>query len=678
VSLDLFFDNFEQFTDVPYGIQRLREVILQLAVQGKLVPQDPNDEPASVLLDKIKTEVTKQTEERIISRGELVQLDKETIPFIIPNTWVWTRLGEIGRIVGGGTPRSGNPQYYADNGIPWLTPADLHGLKDKFIGRGRRNISELGLRESSAQVMPSGTVLFSSRAPIGYVAIASNDLATNQGFKSCVPFIIEMNEYIYYFLKAAAKEIESNATGTTFKEVSGKEVSQIPIPLPPLDEQHRIVAKLDQLMALCDDLEAQQKKSCEMRVTINNTVIDHMLASQNFDDFAAHWQRIHANFDQLYDTPETIGKLRQAILQLGVQGKLVPQDPNNELASALLNKIRAEKVQLIKEGQIKKEKTLPQIEEDEVPFALPDGWEWARLNDIIVFGPTNGFSPKAVEQATDVKSITLSATTSGRFDGRYFKYIDHQIDKTSYLWLHENDLLIQRGNSIEYVGVPAIYRGPSYEFIYPDLIMKIRVSEQLSVDFVHQAMSCEASRNYLRLRATGTSGSMPKINQGTLISLPIPIPPLAEQHRIVAKVARLMSLCDELEDKLHEAKHRSSDFFEVVLTQVFGITFYRSKEQKLGLTKQYIKQQDNLSEEQLMSSRNLRFNTSNPAHTVEEIVECLDALGGVATPERLLTIAGLSEDVERFFDLLREGRDSELLIVPTGADQVIRRNDHEN
>ena len=258
MRLETFFNNFELLADAPNGVQKLRELILQLAVQGKLVPQDPADEPASVLFDKIKAEKERLINEKKISKHtSLPFVESNQVPFDVPQSWQWVRLGEIGQIVGGGTPRTEEPEYYVENGVSWLTPADLYGLKEKFIGRGKRDISILGLKKSSAQLMPTGTVLFSSRAPIGYVAIAKNNLSTNQGFKSCVPFIIEMNEYIYYFLKFAAKQINDNASGTTFKEVSGKVISLILFPLPPLEEQKRIVVKVDQLMILCDELETR-------------------------------------------------------------------------------------------------------------------------------------------------------------------------------------------------------------------------------------------------------------------------------------------------------------------------------------------------------------------------------------------------------------------------------------
>lgn len=255
---NIFFENFNLIAGTANGVQRLRELILRLAMQGRITQQDINDEPASVLFEQVKKEKERMIKEGIIKYSKpLPPVNLNKVPYSIPETWLWVRLGDIARIVGGGTPKTNKPEYFSDNGIPWLTPADLYQLKGKYIRRGKRDISKLGLQKSSARLLPKGAILFSSRAPIGYVAIAANELATNQGFKSNVPFIMEMNEFVYYFLAYAAKEIDKNASGATFKEVSGKIVQQILFPLPPLGEQKRIVAKVDNLMSLLNELEAK-------------------------------------------------------------------------------------------------------------------------------------------------------------------------------------------------------------------------------------------------------------------------------------------------------------------------------------------------------------------------------------------------------------------------------------
>jgi type I restriction enzyme S subunit len=230
--------------------EQMKKSILQQAIEGKLVPQDPSDEPASVLLENIATEKRRLTKEGMIKKQKkLPEITEGEIPFDIPDSWEWCRLQDLGQVVGGGTPKTGVSEYWDDNGIPWITPADMKNVKGKYIERGNRNISQVGLEKSSTQLMPKGSVLYSSRAPIGYIAIAANEICTNQGFKSFVPIAVtELNQYIYYCLIAITPEIKSRASGTTFKEISGKRFAETLIPLPPLAEQKRIVTKIEALM----------------------------------------------------------------------------------------------------------------------------------------------------------------------------------------------------------------------------------------------------------------------------------------------------------------------------------------------------------------------------------------------------------------------------------------------
>jgi len=185
----------------------------------------------------------------------------------------------------------------------------------------------------------------------------------------------------------------------------------------------------------------------------------------------------------------------------------------------------------------------------------------------VVGGPTNGFSPKAVDYETQVRSLTLTATTSGVFRGENSKFIADDIPLGSDLWLRDGDILVQRGNTLEYVGVPAIYRGAPNCYIYPDLMMKLRISSELDTDYVYFTMSSVPSRDFLRMRASGTSGTMPKINQQALKNLPVPVPPLAEQKRIVSKIKTLMTLCDALEQQIDAATGKQTALLDAVTAQ---------------------------------------------------------------------------------------------------------------
>ena len=247
-------------------IQTTNSKILDLAIRGKLVPQNPDDEPASVLLERIRAEketlikqgkIKRDKKESIIFKGEdnsyyekigsEVRCIDSEIPFDLPESWMFARLKHIGEVIGGGTPKTNIDEYW-DGNIPWLTPADLSDYEDMHISTGARTITELGLKSSSAQLLPENSILYSSRAPIGYVAIAANPISTNQGFKSVVPYNSTMSPYLYYCLKARTSDIVRRATGTTFKEISGSEMAETIVPVPPINEQQRIFDKATQLL----------------------------------------------------------------------------------------------------------------------------------------------------------------------------------------------------------------------------------------------------------------------------------------------------------------------------------------------------------------------------------------------------------------------------------------------
>ncbi|WP_294360711.1 restriction endonuclease subunit S [uncultured Clostridium sp.] len=481
-------------------VDELKNKILQLAIQGKLVPQDPNDEPASVLLERIKKEKEQLIKEKKIKKEKpLPEISEEEKAFEIPEGWEWCRLGEIGEIVGGGTPSSTNPEFYSENEIPWLTPADLRGYKKKYISKGNRYISLLGLQKSSARMLPAGSILFSSRAPIGYVAIASNELCTNQGFKSIVPYNINMNEFIYYFLKYDTKNIVEMSSGTTFKEISGKGMSNIVMPFPPLQEQKRIVAKVDELFSIIDKL-GENKEALSKNIDIT----------------------------------------RDTVLQLAIQGKLVPQDSNDEPASVLLEKIKKEKEQLIKEKKIKKEKPLPEISEEEKSFEIPKGWEWCRLGEIGDWGA--GATPSRSNLSYyngDICWIKTGELNDDYINGSEEKITNIALKECSLRLNKIGDVLIAMyGATIGKLGILNI------EATTNQACCACTPFEQVNNKYLYTVLL--AIRQKFRSESFG--GAQPNISKQKIINSIMPLPPFQEQKRIVAKVDEIMSYLDKLQD----------------------------------------------------------------------------------------------------------------------------------
>ncbi|HOC25075.1 MAG TPA: restriction endonuclease subunit S, partial [bacterium] len=519
MTVETFFEKFELFADVPGVVTKMRELVLELAVRGKLVEQDDADGDAGVLLNRIM-DCRQRKHHRKFSEVTIHE-DSPTVEgwYEVPRSWRWVRLSMIGDIVGGGTPRSDNSEYFTDEGIPWLTPADLNGFKGKRISRGRRFITKLGLERSSAQLLSEGSVLFSSRAPIGYVAIAGAELATNQGFKSCVPFVTEINEFLYYYLLNAAARIDREASGTTFREVSGKVVSQIPVPLPPLAEQKRIVAKVDELMALCDRLEAEQKEREEKKAALTRASLARFAKAPT-----------QANLNYLFHKSYDIAPadLRKTILTLAVQGKLVPQDLNDEPAIALFDRIAAHKALLSKEGNFSGSTSVEPMIDADMEYALPVNWSWVRLGEIMINRDGERIPVSKEERQTRAQIYDYYGA-SGVID-KIDKYL---FDRPLLLIGEDGANLINRSTPIAFIA-----RGKYWVNNHAHVLDGI--SEDL-LRFI------ELHINAINLEKYITGSAQPKMNQAKMNSIPIALPPLAEQRRIVAKVDQLMALVDALE-----------------------------------------------------------------------------------------------------------------------------------
>ena len=228
-------------------------------------------------------------------------------PYALPDGWKWVYLGEITTIVGGGTPSSRCPEYYDDGKIPWITPADLSDYNEVYISHGRRNITQLGLEKSSAKLMPENTVLLSSRAPIGYVAIAANDICTNQGFKSFLPSIHFIPEYLYWFLKGNQALLQQYASGTTFLELSSRRASEIKLPIPPLSEQHRLVARIESLFAKLDAAREKVQSVLDSHETRKAALLHDAFAGK----LTAKWRGEHQT--ELREIKQFPSKLKSAL-----------------------------------------------------------------------------------------------------------------------------------------------------------------------------------------------------------------------------------------------------------------------------------------------------------------------------------------------------------------------------
>lgn len=397
---------------------------------------------------------------------------------------------------------------------------EKRGLENEVEGATKQYIRKTGQFIYGKQNFHKGAFGIVPKELDGFES--SSDLPAFDVDKSCLP------EFIFYFFKQGNfyLELAKIASGVATQRINTAQLFELEIALPSIEVQKQVIAKI---------------KSLENNGIEISTELTHQLS--------------------------LVKKLRQQILQDAVQGKLVPQNPSDEPAAELLKRIKAEKAKLIAEKKLKKEKELPAIKQEEIPFEIPEGWVWCRLGEIISFGPSNGFSPKESKSGNGIKCLTLTATTSGIFKEQYYKLVDEQIPLNSHLWLEPGDILIQRGNSIEYVGISALYEGVSHEFIYPDLMIKIKLPKIIDTKFIHQVLISPPTRKYFSEKAFGAQKSMPKINQPVVLNTLIPLPPLPEQLRIVKKLEELLQTCNELELSIKQSVLLNEKLLQQVLRE---------------------------------------------------------------------------------------------------------------
>ena len=545
-----------------YGIKKLRELILDLGVRGLLVPQDPNDEPASVLLEKIAAEKEQLIKDKKIRKQKpLPEISEDEKPFKLPDGWEWVRLAATGNIFNGNSvnARIKEEKYSVKVGLPFIATKDVgYGFKPLEYKNG----TYIPVGEPRFKVASAGAVLICSeggsagkKCGITYRDICfGNKLYANEVFDGITPELL-LSIYLTPFFYDAFSQSMTGIIGG----ISTSKFMELIVPIPPETEQPRIVAKVDKLMTLCDQLEQQTESSLLAHQTLVETLLNTLLnADQNSFDQA--WERIAQHFDVLFTTEHSIDQLKQTILQLAVMGKLVPQDPNDEPASVLLERIAVEKERLVKEGKIKKQKPLPAVGEDEKPFGLPEGWEWFRIHELLYGDTQNGISMKANEVKGGTPLLRISAATTRSdfiINESEFKLTtaitEAQLKQYS---LMKDDLLSVRfnGNKL-FVGRTAVYLGYlTSHYVYPDKLIRLRLFKKLSNSkLLSYFINSISIRKVIEAHCATTVGNW-GISAKNFKTIPVPIPPPLEQHRIVAKVDELVALCDQLQAQLVEAQ----------------------------------------------------------------------------------------------------------------------------
>ena len=550
-----------------YGVKKLRELILELAVRGKLVPQDANDEPANELLKRIAAEKVKLVAEGTIKKSkplELIANDEK--PFDLPVGWEWVRLFNIANVISGNAFKSEDFNNDSGTRVIKITNTGVNELIETpdFLPENFRT-------EYANFIVNEGDLLIALTRPyisnglkISKCPLSYNESLLNQRVAAIKITHNVSQDYVFQNFKSpyVLKTYQERFGGSGLQpNLKISDVTDLLLPIAPIEEQHRIVTKVDELMALCDQLENQHNNAAEAHEKLVTHLLGTLTQSQNAKVFNTNWQRISEHFDTLFTTEASIDALKQTLLQLAVMGKLVPQDPNDEPASELLKRIQAEKAKLIAEGKIKKDKPLAEITDEEKPFDLPVGWEWVRINTIgHDWGqktPTSDFTYIEVS-AIDSKNGIISTPQLVEFENAPSRA--RKIVKAGTVIYSTVRPYLLNIAVIEKEFIPEPIASTAFAIVHPFCSMPPRyfLFYFRSPIFVSYVESVQMGIAY------------PAINDGQFFSGLLPLPPLAEQHRIVAKVDELMALCDQLKSRLTKANQLQQKIADVMVEQAIS------------------------------------------------------------------------------------------------------------
>jgi type I restriction enzyme S subunit len=566
----LLTDNLPLLAGAPNGIKKLRELILELAVRGKLVEQDARDESASELLKRIAAEKSRLVAEgKIKKQKPLTEIVEEEKPFELPAGWEWSQLGQISSDVQYGFTASADHQNgeplllritdIQNNGVNWdtvpgcdISPAEIAGYE---------------LKDGDIVIARTGGTIGKSYLVSGltHSAVFASYLIRIGRLDSIYPDFTKvfLGSQFYW------KQIYARSMGTGQPNVNGTALKGLLIPLPPMAEQHRIVAKVDELMDMCDSLETQQTDAACVHAQLVRVLLGSLTQASDATEFAANWQRLAEHFHTLFSTESSIDALKQTLLQLAVMGKLVPQDPADEPASEMLKRIQVEKLRLVAEGKLKKQKQLAAIDEDEKPYQLPPLWQWSRLGSQVIESGA-GWSPSCEPRRRGGKEwgvLKVSAVSWGLYRPEENKALPAGLDPRPEHEVAEGDFLVSRANTAELVARSVVVENTPVNLMLSDKIVRLKLTSICDRRYVNFVNSSAFAREYYGRVAAGTSSSMKNVSREQILGLLIPLPPLAEQHRIVAKVDQLMVLCDQLKTQLSQARQLNQQLASTLVEQ---------------------------------------------------------------------------------------------------------------
>ena len=534
---------FELLTTALGGVAELRALIHSLAIRGLLVSQDSGDQPASALIVDIRV-----AKDRLVADGKLrpdkpsEKVGADDQPFAVPASWAWARFGIVSINRDGERipvssedrqPRAKLFDYYGASGVIDKIDGFLFDQTLLLIGEDGANLIN---RATPIAFLASGKFWVNNHA---HVIDATHPV---------------LMEYLCLFINAIS--LEPYITGTAQPKMNQAKLNSIPVALPPLAEQHRIVARVEELMKLCDTLEQSGRLADEQHERLTSTLFDALAASESAHALTENWQRIAEHFDLLLDRPEAIDALEQTIHQLAVRGLLVPQDDGEGSGHDLLRR----HVQAIPTGGKRGQTELTPIGDDEVPFDAPGLWAWAPFGEVAdVSGGVTLGRKGALAKPLTLPYLRVANVQRGRLNlMAEVKTVSIDTSELPRFQLKPGDLLITEGGDWDKVGRTCIWRGEIARCLHQNHIFraKSRTAEWLP-EWGELYLNSPDARSYFAVSAKQTT-NLASINMTQLRNCAFPLPPLAEQHRIVARVEELRRRCTDLRQRLTQAREIQS------------------------------------------------------------------------------------------------------------------------
>lgn len=545
----MLLSNFNLLATAPGGVARLRELILTLAVQGKLVPQDPGDEPANVLLKKVRAEKDRLIAEKKIKRDKpLANITDEEKPFEVPVGWEWVRLAEVCSYI-----QRGKGPVYAEQSAHRVISQKCIRWYGLNLEPARFITQDSLTNYEPIRFLKAGDLLWNSTGTgtIGracLVPVEQDQAGLVADSHVTVVRPVQLNgKFLWRWIQSpyVQDEIEGSASGTTNQiELNTSTVINHLVPLPPVAEQSRIVARVEELMHVCDALEAKGKLEAAQHAKLVSTLLGALTNSDTPEALAENWQRIAAHFDLLLDRPQAIDAFEQTILQLAVRGLLVPQDPSDEPASVLLQKIRAEKDRLILEGKIRQDKTLAPIADEEKPFEVPEGWEWTRLGQLIRISSGDGLT-------------AAQMTPNGQIPVYGGNGVNGHHDQSN---VEKSTIVIGRVGY--YCG--SVHITPTRAWVTDNAFITRYPPALLDMKWLYWLLMGT------NLKENDAATAQPVISGRKLYPIVVALPPLAEQSRIVTRVEELRRLCTDLRQRLSASQTTQAHLAEALVESVAG------------------------------------------------------------------------------------------------------------